>query len=264
MPSTTSLSSQKTQTSHNQSGIVGNALANFLDLRKWYYSINSSTQALIEVRRISNERIPDSISGAFGIEVTAARAAPSLARTIPDSKFYRSLMRRMESSAADYDSVVREILFALENDDLDGVLEMVEILLDADAQLSSDMAIAAAPIGAAATNALKTIPDFDEIYNASSFAKSDAIAQQTLFLNALMNYLIDAEDNALRQTAIDRGYAALQANVTASDEISQTVTGLFTTPAYLYLLATSVEFSADELRLHDIFTITAKIMTIYQ
>ena len=166
----------------------------------------------------------------------------------------------MESSAADYDSVVRGILFALENDDLDGVLEMVEILLDADAQLSSDMAIAAAPIGAAATNALKTIPDFDEIYNASSFARSDAIAQQTLFLNALMNYLIDAEDNALRQTAIDRGYAALQANVTASDEISQTVTGLFTTPAYPYLLATSVEFSADELRLHDVFTITAKIM----
>ena len=239
---------------------TGAALLSFLDLRKLYYTVNSSTEALIVVRRISDERIPKSISSVFGVEVTPARAAPPLAQKMPDTKFYRSLMRRMESSAADYDSVVRGILFALENDDLDGVLERLEILLDADAQISSDMAITAAPIGAAATNALKTIPNFDEIYNASSFARGDAIAQQTLFLNALMNYLIDAEDDALRQTAIDRGYAALQANVTASDEISQTVTGLFTTPAYPYLLATSVEFSADELRLHDIFTITAKIM----
>jgi len=122
------------------------------------------------------------------------------------------------------------------------------------------MAITSAPIGAAATNALKTIPDFDEMYDASSFARSDATAQQTLFLNALMNYLIDVEDDALQQTAIDRGYAALQANVTASYEISRSVTGLFTTPAYPYMLVTSVEFSADELKLHDVFTITAKIM----
>ena len=239
---------------------TGAAILSFLDLRKWYYSINSSAEALIVVRRISNERIPNSISGAFGVEVTPVHAAPSLAQTIPDARFYRSLMRRMESSAANYDNVVREILFALENNNLDSVLEMIDFLLDADAQLSSDMAIIAAPIGAATTNALKTIPNFDERYDASSFAKSDATAQQTIFLNALMNYLIDPEDDALRQSAIDRGYAALQANVTASDEIVQTVTGLFTTPAYPYLLATSVEFSADELKLHDTFTITAKIM----
>jgi hypothetical protein len=239
---------------------TGAAILNFLDLRKWYYSINSSTEALIVVRRISNERIPDSISGAFGVEVEPARAAPPLAQKAPNAKFYRSLMLRMESSAADYDSIVREILFSLENDNFDGVLEKIEILLNANAQLSSDMAITSAPIGAAATNALKTIPDFDEMYNTSSFARDDAIAQQTLFLNALMNYLIDAEDDALRQTAIDSGYAALQANATALDEISQTVTGLFTTPAYPYLLVTSVVLSADELRLHDIFTITTKIM----
>jgi len=238
---------------------TGAALLSFLDLRKWYYSINSSTEALIVVRRISNERIPDSISGIFGVEVTPVRVAPQLAQKTPDTRFYRSLMRQMESSAADYDSVVRGILFALENDNLDGVLEKLEILLNADAQLSSDMAITSAPIGAAATNALKTIPDFDEMYDASSFARSDATAQQTLFLNALMNYLIDVEDDALRQMAIDRGYAALQANVTASDEIVQTVTGLFTTPAYPYLLVTSVEFSADKLTLHDVFTITARI-----
>jgi len=241
---------------------VGNALLNFLDLRKWGYSINSATETLIVVKRIANDRIPNSISGVFGVAVSPA-APQQLAQiqsNAPRPEFHRLLMRQMQAEIADYDSVVREILFTLENDDLEGVIEKLEGLLDADAQLSSDMTITASAIGAATTSAFKTIPDFDQMYNDSSFARSDATGQQTLFLNALMNYLIDPEDDTLRHTAIDSGYAALQANVTASDELVQTVTGVFTTPAYPYVLVTSVKFSTDQLSLHDIFTITAKIM----
>jgi hypothetical protein len=139
------------------------------------------------------------------------------------------------------------------------VLQSLEDLIEYDDSVNVGFKLAMAPIGASAQQALLTIPGFEAIYDSVFTLSSDAMLQRVSLILGTFTALSNFADPIIRQQAIDQAFLAISANNSAYQKVAETVSLLFTTPAYPLVMVVKC-VHPDSVKSNSIFVISGELM----
>jgi len=177
----------------------------------------------------------------------------------PNRLLCKRLLHSMEMDTRFYEEQVRLMILAIEADDSTAVAEALPSLIASQDSVFFAIEMAQSTIGAAAKSAYQTVPSFASLHDTISTLTSDASTYRAAFLLSLLQYLADPGDQMSKPFVIDQGYAALDANMEASEHIGNAVTSLFTTSASP-LVRVSACSIADSLEVDKTATISATLV----
>jgi hypothetical protein len=177
----------------------------------------------------------------------------------PDITRYQRYLRMATTGGDDFETILAQIVAAVEADDTATVQELLPQLIAADDNLSMNYNIAFSPLVAAYDNATNIVAGFAEAYDTTSTTKQDSSGQRGLLYSNLLDYLLAPSEPATKQAVLEQANVVLQANSAVTENLNAAVPQVFSIPALPLVMVKSYVVSGS-IQPKKIFTLTATVI----
>ena len=177
----------------------------------------------------------------------------------PNVTRYQKYLRMATTGGGDFETILAQIIAAVEVDDIGAVKELLPQLIAADDNLSVSQNLAFSPLVAAHDNATNIVAGFEDAYETTSTTKQDSSGQRGLLYSNLLDYLLEPSEPATKQAVLEQAGFVLQANTAVIDNLNATVPQVFSIPALPLVMVKSYVVSGT-IKPTNIFTLTATVI----
>ncbi|MBM3242513.1 hypothetical protein FJZ31_40145 [Candidatus Poribacteria bacterium] len=177
----------------------------------------------------------------------------------PDVTRYQKYLQMATTGGDDFETILAQIVAAVEADDTEAVQELLPQLVEADDDLSVSHDMAFSPLVAAHENATNIVAGFAEAYDTTSTTKQDSSGQRGLLYSNLLDYLLAPSEPATKQAVLEQAEFVLQANSAVTDNLNATVPQVFSIPALPLVMVKSYVLSGS-IQPKKIFSLNATVI----